>query len=238
MVDESCWIPPESEKIIVGRVQVPQSGILSVLNSCKDDLPNGVLVGSCLVNMEDKEPVQVLNVRDKKIRLAKGTHLGKLTEVSEDIGSAVVSVDTAHQIEVDETIGRKAESETVPAHLLELAEKSSKNMTKSEQQALVSLLSEFKDIFSREEYDLGTFTVIKHQINTDGAKPIRQPARRTPLSFQSEEADYLKKQLENGVVVPSSSARASSVVLVRKKDGRVRWCVDYRKLNEVTQKDA
>ncbi|XP_061191756.1 uncharacterized protein LOC133199998 [Saccostrea echinata] len=192
MVDESCWIPPESEKIIVGRVQVPQSGILSVLDSCNDDLPNGVLVGSCLVNMEDKVPVRVLNVRDKKIRLAKGTHLGKLTEVSEDIGSAAVSVGTAHQIEVDETIGRKAESETVPAHLLELAEKSSKNMTKSEQQALVSLLSEFEDIFSREDYDL----------------------------------------------VPSSSAWASPVVLVRKKDGGVRWCVDYRKLNEVTQKDA
>lgn len=70
------------------------------------------------------------------------------------------------------------------------------------------------------------------------AKPIRQPARRTPLSFQAKEANYLQKQLDAGVVVPSCSAWASPVVLVRKNDGGVRWCVDYRKVNEATQKDV
>lgn len=48
----------------------------------------------------------------------------------------------------------------------------------------------------------------------------------------------MQKHLDAGVVVPSCSAWASPVVLVRKKDGGVRWCVDYRKVNEATQKDA
>lgn len=49
---------------------------------------------------------------------------------------------------------------------------------------------------------------------------------------------YLQEQIENGVVTPSTSAWASPVVLIRKKDGAVRLCIDYRKINEVTMKDA
>ena len=86
--------------------------------------------------------------------------------------------------------------------------------------------------------DLGTCSIVKHYIDTCGAAPIRQPMRRTPQAFEDEEEQYFKEQLKSGVVVPSTSAWASPVVLCRKKDGSVRWCVDYRCLNEVTVKDA
>ena len=78
----------------------------------------------------------------------------------------------------------------------------------------------------------------KHQIDTCGAAPIRQPYRRKPKAFEGEEETYLKQQTKAGVVVPSTSSWASPVVLVRKKDGSVRFCVNYRRLNEVTIKDA
>ena len=97
---------------------------------------------------------------------------------------------------------------------------------------------EYSDVFSREDFDLGTFSEIHHHIDTGTAKPVRQPARRTPLRFQGEEDEHLEKLLQAGVVKPSKSEWASPVVLVRKKDGGVRWCVDYRKLNDLTVKDA
>ncbi len=78
---------------------------------------------------------------------------------------------------------------------------------------------------------------VLYSIDTGMAKPVRQPVRRTPLGFWNEET-HLKKMLEAGIVVPSSSEWASPIVLVRKKDGRVRWCVDYRQLNDLTIKDA
>lgn len=65
LVHENCWVPPESERIIIGRVQVPRTGTPGVLDSCDEGLPSGILVGSCLVNMESKVPVRVLNVRDQ-----------------------------------------------------------------------------------------------------------------------------------------------------------------------------
>lgn len=58
------------------------------------------------------------------------------------------------------------------------------------------------------------------------------------MGFQGEEEQHLKEMLEAGVVVPSSSESAPPVVLVHKKDGGVSWCVDYRRLNSLTLKDA
>lgn len=77
LVHENCWVPPESERIIIGRVQVPRTGTLGVLDSCDDELPSGILVGSCLVNMESRVPVRVLNVRDERVRVVKGMHIEK-----------------------------------------------------------------------------------------------------------------------------------------------------------------
>ena len=59
--------------------------------------------------------------------------------------------------------------------------------------------------------------------------------RKTPLHFQEE--DHIKKLLEIGVIRPSTSEWASAPVLIRKKDGSVRWCMDYRDLNNRTVKD-
>ncbi len=62
--------------------------------------------------------------------------------------------------------------------------------------------------------------------------------RRTPACFVGEEEAHLKKMLEAGVIEESTSEWASSPVLIRKRDGSVRWCIDYRALNKVTVKDV
>ena len=61
--------------------------------------------------------------------------------------------------------------------------------------------------------------------------------RRTPLGFENEEEENLKLILDTGVITESSSDWASAPVLVRKKDGTVRYCIDYRGLNSKTKKD-
>ena len=67
---------------------------------------------------------------------------------------------------------------------------------------------------------------------------MRQPLRRTPQAFEEEEKKYIQEQLESGVIQPSSLAWSSPIVMVRKKTGDIRVCIDYRKLNERTIKDA
>ena len=103
--------------------------------------------------------------------------------------------------------------------------------------AVGELLLEFKDIFAQHDLDLGCLAVIKHRIETGDAKPVKQRMRRTPLGFENEELKHLDKMLAAGVIQYSESDWASAPVLIRKKDGTVRWCIDYRALNEKTVKD-
>ena len=99
-------------------------------------------------------------------------------------------------------------------------------------------MNEHEDVFAKSEFDLGTFTDIEHGIDTGDARPIKQHMRRTPACFVGEEEANLKKMLEAGVIKESASDWASSPVLIRKRDGSVRWCIDYRGLNKVTVKDV
>jgi hypothetical protein len=64
------------------------------------------------------------------------------------------------------------------------------------------------------------------------------PTSLTSLGFEKEEEAHLEKMLENGMIQPSNSEWASVPVLVRKKDGGMRWCIDYHKLNSINIKDV
>ena len=86
--------------------------------------------------------------------------------------------------------------------------------------------------------DIGRTSLIFHRIDIGDSGPVRQPMRRLPhehIPVLKAEIDKLQKA---GAVVPSTSPFASPTILVKKKDGTMRLCIDYRKLNAVTKKDA
>jgi hypothetical protein len=107
-----------------------------------------------------------------------------------------------------------------------------------EQIALARLLTVYGDVFSRDKNDLGLFTLLTHRIQTYNEEPVKERLRRTPLKFQTEEEKTINDMLAAGVIEPSYSNWASAPVLVRKKDGEVRYTVDFRQVNTKTLKDA
>ena len=126
----------------------------------------------------------------------------------------------------------------IPEHLKTLYESSQSTLTREQDQKFREILTKYQDAFARTKNDLGKCSVLKHHIDTADAAPVRQPLRRTPQAFEGEEEKYIKDQLESGTIYPSKSDWASPLVMVRKRDGEVRVCIDYRKLNERTVKDA
>ena len=129
---------------------------------------------------------------------------------------------------------------TVPAveHLEVMLRRLPAELSAPQRETVVRLLEEFHDVFSSQELDIGTFEGLHHKIQLSDPTPFRERMRRTPLCFLEEEEKTLKRMLEAGVIQPSSSEWASAPVLVRKKDGSVRYCVDFRQLNARTIKDS
>lgn len=99
---------------------------------------------------------------------------------------------------------------------------------------LALTLIEFQDTFAKDDLDIGNFTKIKHKIDTQNAAPTKERMRRTPFGMEDEEENLIEDLLHKHVIQSSSSEWVSAPVLVRMKDGKVRYCIGYRKLNYVT----
>ena len=106
---------------------------------------------------------------------------------------------------------------------------------------LIEIVQQQLDAFAATPTDLGRTSVISHKIKTGEAQPFRHKLRAVPFA----QREFLEKELERLQAVkaispatPGECPYASRVVLVRKKDGSTRMCVDYRDLNAQTEKDS
>ena len=95
-----------------------------------------------------------------------------------------------------------------------------------------ALLLSYSDIFSKDEMDLGKTNLVKHHIDLTNYTPLKDKYRRIPPHLYEEVRSHLKEMLDLGAIRKSQSPWSSPIVLVRKKDGKLRFCIDLRKLNQ------
>ena len=107
------------------------------------------------------------------------------------------------------------------------------DLSPSERNRLYKLIQSIGDVLAVEG-ETGHTDVLEHEIPTGKAPPVCQPARRVPFHKLEQVKTFVQEGLRNGVIRPSTSPQ----VLVRKKDGSTRFCVDFRRLNECTVGDS
>ncbi|GFY33268.1 retrovirus-related Pol polyprotein from transposon 412 [Trichonephila clavipes] len=217
--NENITIPPRTEIIVPGYIGNDVSFNSGLIGSAENKA-NGLLIASTLVDLSRKTiPVRICNVTEKSRVFQEGEVLATCSPVTCVCKSSSLLLSNSPQ--------------QLTPDLLENAELSPEQKSSAER-----LFQEFEDVFSRKSSDIGHTTVTQHRIDTADHPPIKQHPRRLPFAKQEEVGPLLQEMQENDIIEPSSSPWASPIVLVRKKDGSTRFCVDYRKLNDVTKRTA
>ena len=146
---------------------------------------------------------------------------------------------SAIQPVMDKPLHASCNPSMLPDHLRNMLDLTSENLDGGQRSQLASTLLQFTDLFPVPGSALtGHKDAVEHTIDTGATAPIRcAPRRMSPQKIKKEEA-CITEMLTGGQIEPSDSPWSAPVVLVTKKDGGTRFCVDYRRLNLATVKDA
>ena len=221
-------IPPRSSMQITGSTTRPMEGTWLLEEAPAKKLPVAVARG--LVEPRATEvSLVVLNPSVEPVTVYRGTTMATLQSVELPDMKGVGAVE-------------KQMTDGVPPWKQELlwglVEESAADLSPGEREIFYQLLLSYADVMAFSTTELGRTNRLQHHIRTSDANPIRQTMRRVPMAQRDEMRQLLTRMLQEGVVEPSTSPWASPVVLVRKKDGTTRFCIDYQRLNAVTHKDA
>ena len=178
----------------------------------------------------------VRNMSNSHIFLKKGVPVVRVI-------SASLVPPTELSPEMEATLGMEAKPEpmSVMARQEELLEKLNLDGLAhwSPRNAVVAreLVLAYHNVFTLESNELGCTSAIKHEIRIDNSKLFKEWFRCIPPPLLEEVRASLQDMLDAGAIHPSQSPWCNVVVLVRKKDGTLHFCVDFRHLNTWTKKD-
>ena len=227
-----CSSPTHSEAVLhcttrmVGGRSLPSSGLLEGLTVFSENTV--LVVGWTLVDPSGwKVPVLVSNFGQETVMVKTFSEISMIAQVS------------AIQPTMDRLPHPSCDPVTLPEHLQGLLERTSSNLNYLQKSQLASTLLEFVDLFPIPGSALtGHTDAVEHTIDTGDSPPVRcAPRCMSPQKIKQEEV-CVDEMLSGGQIEPSDSPWSAPVVLVTKKDGGTRLCVDYCRLNLVTVKDV
>ena len=233
---EPVEIPAETEVVIPGYTWgvIDKRGTGLIEADMKFMHTRGLLVAKALVSpTTGTVPVRIANPYDQSFKLYKNTIVATYEPIEPEL---ILSV---NNVQSEQNLPATCSNTDIPEHLKELHSKSSQHLTQEQQARLKQILTKYQNQFSKNAHDLGRTTLIEHHINVQpGTKPIKQQPYRLPLAKRQDAEKEIKAMAERDLIEPSTSPWSSPAIIVPKKNGGIRFCIDYRRLNKVTIPDS
>ena len=220
-------LPGETKLVGTDMPQVVYSKRLNVLLEPEvAQLPDGLESIPTYLSVKpgtNKATVGIVNRSQRPIQIRKGTVVGQV-KTANAIPSIIPPEQPTENDEAEDIT--KLDTTGIDALSLE------------DQKKAKDLLEQYQHVFSAHSLDLGKTDLVKHKINITNETPFKERYRRIPPQLFEEVRAHVQEMLDIGAISRTHSPWASAVVLVRKKGGGLRFCIDLRKLNERTVKDA
>lgn len=200
-----------------------------------EHLPNNILIMDTITkSINGLYPVQVVNVSNEDILIHQNSRIGIMSHMDVVLSSNVDFDWSQDELTVNYIYSDESEDTTADfTNFLDATE-----LNAEQKKQFTKLLEKHEKVFAKDEFDLGFSDLIKHKITTTDEIPVNSPYRRIPPTQFDEVKKHIQNLLEKDIISQSHSAYASPVVLVKKKSGDLRICIDYRKLNAKTIKDS
>ena len=230
---EAVRVPARFERLVPVK-KVGELSEESLLFSPKPHRSSdgGLVMEDGLLWSGEQGMICVRNTGSQPVLLEKGEVLGSVESVDViDMSDEVEMLCCRVQV-------ARGQSEERGAHLFRSLPVDSWDVVEHEREKLLDLILQYQDIFALDDSELGCAEGVSHVIDTGGEKPVKQYPRRVPFSLRGKVEEMINKMEDQGVIQASHSPWASPIVLVAKKDGSTRFCVDYRKLNSITKMDV
>ncbi len=179
----------------------------------------GLMVGTSIakINGSRSIPILVVNGTNKTIKLRRGSVIAKAESVGEHC--SITSCDVA----------TNCPKRLTPESLSDV------NVPVQYKSKVIPLLRRNSDLFAISDNDLTTTDTVQMEIDTGSHPPIQLRPYRAPLTSRQTIGKAIDQMLSAGIIRESQSSWSFPVVIVNKKDGTKRFCVDFRKLNQITK---
>jgi hypothetical protein len=218
-------LPPRSHVVFSVQCENPTEKEVvftpSPLLSERQELLVASSIHQC--DQEGKIPIMVLNPTNVVQYIHQGTTMGHVQPPPTQVEAPIC------------TMGFQAGDKPDPLDQLDL---SHATLSEAEKRRMKDFLQQYQDVFAVSSADLGCYPGVQHEIKTGDHPPICQRPYRVPSAYKAEVEKQMEEMMDSQVVEPSSSPWSSPLVIVPKKDGALRLCCDFRKLNSITEKDV
>uniref|UniRef100_A0A7E4ZSG0 Reverse transcriptase domain-containing protein n=1 Tax=Panagrellus redivivus TaxID=6233 RepID=A0A7E4ZSG0_PANRE len=225
-VDQTITVFGETSATMAIRTPIVHT--LALIDSRVEQIESGIIK-----SRNGRAFVQVNNKDTKEITFRVGDTIGEVwpAEIVKDVAE-LDNADVIAGVESWDDTARRAELKArLNIQKSELSENLKAELEKK-------ILDEYASVFAVYENEHGRTDLVTHTIDTHESAPIKIPNRPVPIPLKEKVWTAIKELIEAEVVEESLSPWSSPVVLAKKKDGELRICVDYRRLNSVTKKDA